>query len=387
MRVLVVAFWPTHFMVTTPYIWALRVMSHDVLVAAPADCLATVEGAGLPARLIGPAESQDEPGPRGRQAFGSGLPGVHGGRWDSSWDALAARWTRRIDALLGDTLALIDEWRPDLVICDPVDFSSRIAAGVGGVPVVTHRWGPDVLTSQAQPKAAEELHGLCTELGLQGLPRPALVIDSCPPSLQHPDADEALAVQHIPYGTAGLLPDWAAEPVRRPRVIVTFGTRSLDLDDRLAALTAVVAAVAALPVGEVVATVPAEYHDRLPEFPPRVRLVAPTPLAFLLDSCSAIVHHGGAGTALAAARAGVPQVVVASPGQPVLAACADRVAARGVGIAVSGTAPGNAGEALARVLAEPSFAKQARELRQEILALPRPDEVALTLEALVGLPV
>ena len=51
--------------------------------------------------------------------------------------------------------------------------------------------------------------------------------------------------------------------------------------------------------------------DRLgPSLPPGLLGVGRTPHDLLLPRCSAVVHHGGAGTTAAALRAGVPQVVV-----------------------------------------------------------------------------
>jgi UDP:flavonoid glycosyltransferase YjiC (YdhE family) len=50
---------------------------------------------------------------------------------------------------------------------------------------------------------------------------------------------------------------------------------------------------------------------RASDLPAAVRVVAgPVPHEKLFPRCSAIVHHGGAGTTAAAARAGVPQIIV-----------------------------------------------------------------------------
>lgn len=44
--------------------------------------------------------------------------------------------------------------------------------------------------------------------------------------------------------------------------------------------------------------------------PPTIRVIGPTPHSRLFPRCSLVVHHGGAGTMAAAARAGVPQLFV-----------------------------------------------------------------------------
>jgi UDP:flavonoid glycosyltransferase YjiC (YdhE family) len=46
------------------------------------------------------------------------------------------------------------------------------------------------------------------------------------------------------------------------------------------------------------------------ELPASARVVGSTPHGKLFPRCAAVVHHGGAGTTMAAARAGVPQVIV-----------------------------------------------------------------------------
>lgn len=49
---------------------------------------------------------------------------------------------------------------------------------------------------------------------------------------------------------------------------------------------------------------------QLPELPPHVLAIGPTPHGKLFARCAAVVHHGGAGTTAYAARAGVPQVLL-----------------------------------------------------------------------------
>jgi UDP:flavonoid glycosyltransferase YjiC (YdhE family) len=48
----------------------------------------------------------------------------------------------------------------------------------------------------------------------------------------------------------------------------------------------------------------------LDETPPHVHFAGPEPHALLFSRCAGVVHHGGAGTTHAAARAGVPQLVL-----------------------------------------------------------------------------
>lgn len=72
--------------------------------------------------------------------------------------------------------------------------------------------------------------------------------------------------------------------------------------------------------------------DGARDLPPNVRAVGWAPLAEALATCAGVVHHGGAGTLLAALAAGVPQIVVPGPGDR--RRNAELVAARGAGLAV-----------------------------------------------------
>jgi vancomycin aglycone glucosyltransferase len=85
----------------------------------------------------------------------------------------------------------------------------------------------------------------------------------------------------------------------------------------------------------------------------------------LFPRVAAIVHHGGAGTTAAAARAGVPQVVVAQiADQPYWAS---RVAALGIGVAHEGTTPTlqSFSSALSAAL-QPEMRQRASALAPEI---------------------
>ncbi len=84
----------------------------------------------------------------------------------------------------------------------------------------------------------------------------------------------------------------------------------------------------------------------------------------LFPRVAAVVHHGGAGTTTAAARAGVPQVLVPQMfDQPYFA---ERVTALGVGTSISGEpSAGSLTSALSRVL-DPGVASRARQVGSEV---------------------
>ena len=112
----------------------------------------------------------------------------------------------------------------------------------------------------------------------------------------------------------------------------------------------------------------------------------------LLPHASAIVCHGGYGTTVGALAHGVPMVVV-----PVFAdqgRNARRVAEIGAGIALpqppsilAAAEPGTVaglGDAVRRVLHEPSYRLAARAVATQARALPPIDAAPSVLEALAG---
>lgn len=108
------------------------------------------------------------------------------------------------------------------------------------------------------------------------------------------------------------------------------------------------------------------------ELPGNVRVVGRLPFDRALPHCAAVVHHGGAGTALGALRVGIPQLAV--PGIGDRRPNADLLAARGAALAVP--ARRITAAHLDRLLTDPALATAAAQVRDEIAAMPTPDAVA-----------
>ncbi|WP_346054374.1 glycosyltransferase [Amycolatopsis dongchuanensis] len=100
----------------------------------------------------------------------------------------------------------------------------------------------------------------------------------------------------------------------------------------------------------------------------------------LFPRVAAVVHHGGAGTTLVAARAGVPQVVIPLPvaDNPYWA---DRIADLGVGVALHGGAP--AGAALYAAI-ETALAPETRARAKALAARVGTDGAMLAARRLLG---
>lgn len=155
-----------------------------------------------------------------------------------------------------------------------------------------------------------------------------------------PAAAQVTGAWHLPADTAAAPPSW---PPGSPRVAVGFGSMARHL--ARGHVTALLAALLARGASVIAQGAP------LPT-PPGVRWLGAAPHAWLFAAADVVVHHGGAGTTHAAARAGVPMVIapvavdqrfwgrramalgVAAPPRPLASlAAADALAAAAVALA------------------------------------------------------
>lgn len=375
---------PSHLLPMVPLAGALRAAGHEVLLAGQPDLLPHAEAAGFVTAVVG-SEAAEADRRRRMAQVARQQAAAPGGTWQPTWEQLAERWRQRVDAVIDDHVELGRWWRPDLIVADPLDFSARVLGGVLGVPVVVHRWGPETMSTESAEPARRALAEICSRVGLpEGLGGPAMVLDPCPPGLQFPSAAPALAVRHVPFNGSGSLPAWAREDTGgRPRVCVSLGTMPADLGG-IALLRTLVSA-ADLDRVELVVPLGAELREPLGELSDSVRVVEPAPLHLFLDTCAAVVHHGGSGTALTAIAHGLPQLVLPQF-NPALTMCGERVAAVGAGVnvATGDQLDGSrVADGLRAVLQDARLRERAEELRVRMAGQPTPADVAARLESLV----
>ena len=287
-----------HLYPLVPTAWGVRAAGHDVLVATSEDFCATVTAAGLPAAPV--ADPVDLVGwlkPPGDASY-VGTP-------DRS--SAMARSGRRFGDLavrsLPGTRRLVEEWRPDLVVAEPLEFAGPAAASVAGVPWVRHGWG---LTTPAEmPDAARDAFA---DAGLPPWSAPVTTLDPCPPPLQIPGTTDGSTVRYVPYNGSAVLADWQLAAPTRPRVCLTLGT-ILPRDHGAGALWRRILTVLTAAGVEVVLAIPDAHRETMGELPDGVR-VGRFPLAETLRRCAAIVHHGGSSTTMTAMAVGLPQLIV-----------------------------------------------------------------------------
>ena len=283
-------------------------------------------------------------------------------------------WRRRTSCA---ARTLAGQWRPDVVVRDELDLGAAVAAEALGLPhaavTVIAAGGfvrPDVVGAALDDLLRE--HGLPPDASM--LHRHLTVVP-VPPTFRDPTDPVPGRVVHVrPAG-------WSASRGGPPLVLVTLGTVfAQESGDLLARL---LAGVRDLPVDVLVTVGPALDPAELGPQPPHVRVERHVPLAEVLPRCAAVVSHGGSGTVVAALAAGVPCVVLPlGADQPLNA---DRCVALGVGLALDAVSasPAKVREAVADVMADPSYRRAAEALRDEVAALPGPERVVEELEQLV----
>jgi UDP:flavonoid glycosyltransferase YjiC (YdhE family) len=173
-------------------------------------------------------------------------------------------------------------------------------------------------------------------------------------------------MRHVSAGR-GEVPERLTRSGGRPVVLVTRSTVADPRPDRM--MRRVVEAAAGAEV-EVVLVRPDRSAARGP-LPPNVTTTDWLPFADVLPHVAGVVHHGGAGTVMAALAAGVPQVVV--PGAGDRTVHARLVADRGAGLAVP--ASDITAGTLERLVTDPGLGAAAREVAAEIAAMPAPGEL------------
>jgi protomycinolide IV desosaminyltransferase len=309
------------------------------------------------------------------------------------------RWTTP-DPLLDELVRFARQWRPDLVLWDPLLYAAPIVAQAIGVPHLrmmyaadqTARIGAqyrDLRANHPEDTSADPfVEWMSAAVGRFGaeydesLRYGVKTLDCHPSYLRYDGVDvDYLSARFVPQNKPMAIPRWVLEPPPRPRVMLTLGisnrqtlgveeTSVADLLDGLADLDV-----------EVVATLDAAQLASVPKIPDNLRAVDFVPMNELLAGCSAIVHQGGGATIGNAVVNAVPQLVI--PGTT----WSERISAvaqvdRGNGLLVDleDMTPLSVRSGLERLLTDPSFRSSALEVRDEMLARPTLDDLVPELE-------
>lgn len=369
-----------HFEPLVPIARAAEAAGHVVAFSAEPRMVATVEAAGFRAFPAGALAGPPQRLP---------LLEVSREREDRALRESFAR--RRARERAADSLGICAEWRPDLIVCDEVDFGSMVAAERLGLPyavVLVTAAGSFVRNEVVgEPlRALRAEHGLPPDPDLVMLWR-HLVLSPFPPGFRDP-AFPLPATAHsirpaaLDPGPPAAPPAWLERLRAAPIVYLTLGTIfNLESGDLFAR---VLAGLRELPVS-VVATVGREIDPaELGPQPATLHIERYVPQSLILPHCAAVVSHGGSGSVAGALAHGRPLVVIPmGADQP---QNAERCAALGVGLVLDAVraTPDDVARAVSEVLADPRFREAAEPLAAECAALPGPEHAVGLLERLVA---
>ncbi|CAL9499632.1 nucleotide disphospho-sugar-binding domain-containing protein [Streptomyces sp. enrichment culture] len=318
-----------HFFPMVPLAWALRSAGHEVLVATPGSLVPEVTRAGLP--VVPCADAYDMIQVMRPRRSASDTPPHRSADPRQAVADTAQGFARLAELALPGLMRLIERWRPDVVVSEPMELAGPVAATRFGVPRVEHRWGlaprPDLMAA-----ATAAFRPATRVLATPHAAPPVALVDVCPPSFQHHDVPVGDPMAYVPYNGPSQLPDWALRPAERPRVCVTLGTVLPRYGRMESLLEKVLEALSELDVEAVVGMDErdaAALRERA-RLPRQVRTASWLPLGATLPLCDVVVHHGGSGTTMTSLVSGVPQLVL--PHFADQFANAERIAEAGAGL-------------------------------------------------------
>ncbi|RZQ61167.1 activator-dependent family glycosyltransferase [Amycolatopsis suaedae] len=427
---------PTAFVSMVPLAWALRTAGHEVRFASQPGFAGRITQAGLTAvgvgrdvdmyRRIQAVMSALEHNEKLREAYGDlsdeealalldlkpGLPApfdVVEYPERATWDHMLGSYAGTVEGdhkpenfpVIAGLVEFARAWEPDLVVWEPSSYAGAIAAKACGAAHARLLGRLDLLgvtrghftrllaeqpADQAYDPFAAWVDGYCRKYGFEfseDMVTGHFTVDQLPGSLtMHDPGLHYVPMRFVPYGGAATVEKWLTRPAERPRVALTLGTTAAErFEGYTVDVGDILTALGDLDV-EVVATIADNVRDTLPELPANARVVSYAPLHALAPTCSVVINHAGAGTFLSTALYGVPQLTLPwDLDEPELAR---RATTQGGALTIHGDACTGTGvrENVLRLLDEPRFAERAGVLRDEMLAMPAPNDVVGTLEEL-----
>jgi len=334
-----------HLNPLAPFGHAALGAGHEVLVAAQRQHAGNVERAGLPFAPFG------EPPPDQWMPLLADFGAMD---LDTANAVMIGDYFARMDtaAALPGLRAIVEAFRPDVILRDCWEYASTLVAELHGVPVVRVALGLAAVEALSIDLAAAAVDAARAELGLPPDPagdrlRETPFLTMLPEALEDPAPWPIHRFRHAVSDAAPPLPDWWPGN-DGPLVYVTFGsvTAGEHLPYFPALYRAAIEALAPLPVRVLLTIGDRRDPAELGPLPANVHVEEWVAQDAVVPHAAAVVGHGGHGTTLGALAHGVPQVVVPlfSIDQWANAAAVERA---GAGVAL------NADRGSRRVLARP----------------------------------
>jgi UDP:flavonoid glycosyltransferase YjiC (YdhE family) len=370
-----------HIFPMVPLAWALRADGHRVLVASW-DGADKVAQSGLQWVNVAPGLQMyaETFGRGGTSPAGAKLPEEFRRFMESDGrdrEAFTALFSHVNDMVADAMVAAARDFAADLVLFECMSHSGLVAAAALGVPGVQYAVGFQ-LTGPMTAAALPHLAATFARHGVSDPPTEVDIIHNVPASMAM-GLHGRWPVRPVPNSGGDNLPDWLARPADRRRVAVTLGTVSPSMSG-LGRLKRVVSAGAGVDAEFVVAMGGFDI-GALGELPPNVRGANWLPWDALIDTCSAVIHHGGASVTLSGLQAGLPHLVLPDGADRDLHATALRD--RGVAI-TAGPDDDISPDMLRQLLFDDKLRSAAADVRAEVVAMPSPAAMARELVRLVG---
>ncbi|MFF2042956.1 nucleotide disphospho-sugar-binding domain-containing protein [Kitasatospora sp. NPDC058170] len=362
-----------HLFPMVPTAQALRAAGHEVLFAGgqPLDQLRT---AGFPVTEVGDGRTIREVF---EQSTGGKIRYVNPDlTQDEILDGAAVAFAAASRPTVDGLLSAATGWGADLLIYDSFQGAAPLVAAKLKLPSAIQNFGVTPGRGMVT-RLASNLTDLYEQHGVAG-PAESLPINVVPAELGG-DAD-GLRMRYIPYNGGGLVPADLLHRGTRPRVAVTLGTVLTQMDG-VRAIVRLIEAAASVDAEFLLAVGDADLTP-LGTLPANVRPLPWVPLAELLGTCDALIHHGGAGTMLTALQAGLPQLLLPQGADHFVNADALTTA----GSALQATSDAVDSALLTRLFTDPALRTAATRLQAENAALPSPAALVPTFEALVTAP-
>ncbi|MFF3674413.1 nucleotide disphospho-sugar-binding domain-containing protein [Streptomyces sp. NPDC002120] len=359
-----------HLFPMVPTAQALQAAGHQVLFAGSAP-LDQLRQTGIPTVEIGDGSTLME---AFRRASDNTEPQfvTDGKSLEDIQRQAAAGFAEHSRVTIDGLLAVATAWQPDLIVHAAFQAAAPLVSAALGIPAVVHNFG--VMSGfDMVGRLADVLADEYRARGLEG-PATRTVLDVVPASLGGDGT--GLRVRYVPYNGGGTVPRDLVARGSRPRIAVTLGTvvtafAGVDPVSRVIAEAASVDAEFLLAVGDT-------DLSPLGTLPANVRPLPWVPLAQLLDTADAVVHHGGSGTMLTAAARGVPQLILPQGADHFI----NVDAATGLGFALRASGDSVDADLLGRLVTDDDLRKGAATIQADISALPSPTDLVASFEAL-----
>lgn len=364
-----------------PLAMGLQRAGHDVAWATAGEARARIEGYGFRALQAGSA-----PGASSTPATTPSGPDLRDvPPRERRARLFGQRFGRAATTMREDLAALVDAFGPDLVVHDLAELAAPPVAAARGIPHVTVAFSGAL----SEPLMAGVVAAVTDVWAAEGLPVPSdaglydhLYLHRFPPALgPAPDNANVRLVRPVGFdgGSPHEAPAWlAARGSDREAIYVTLGT----VVSGPAQWREILAALDSLNVDVIATTGTQVDPSDIGPVPANVRVERYVPQSFILDHVAALVSHAGAGTMLAGAERGLPQLCI--PMGADMWENADALAGAGASLTLEEGQRDAAtiSAAVERLLDDAAFATAARRVAAEIAALPHPDEYVPVLETL-----